>query len=99
MRLLLLPFILATGLWHWAAPAVPDPGLRYVVLFILPQIALSQGGGLLLSLMGTTSGGIGACLTALFCCVCLPVVFFGWDSGSKDDLLPEFEWGSKPPGE
>ncbi len=93
MHLLLMPFLLAARLWQWAAPTIPDPGLRYLALFILPQIALNQAGSLAVSALGTTGGSTASCLAALFCCVCVPVIFFGWGVNEEEELIPEF--GSK----
>jgi hypothetical protein len=94
VRLLLLPFLAATWLWQWAAPAIPDPGLRYVGLFILPQLAISHTLGLLLPL-ATASGasGLETC-GALFCCCCLPMLILAAmqkdEKGEKHDVVPPF---------
>ena len=98
LRFLLAPIVLATWLWNWAAPAIPDPGLRYVGLFILPQAAANHVAGMVVSVIGTTGGGLASCLTALFCCVCLPVIFFvGSDPKTEWDLIPEFGPRPDPP--
>lgn len=97
MRFLLAPFLLAARLWRLAAPAIPDPGLRYVALFILPQLALNQIGSLVLPLLvGMGGGNLSGCFLILCCCFCLPLLFYdGTNSEDEVELVPEFGSGRK----
>jgi hypothetical protein len=97
MHLLLLPFFFAAWLWRWAAPVIPDPGLRYVGLFIFPQLALSQIGSLLLPMLGVVGGpNLEGCLAVFCCCFCLPLIFFyGLNPEDEIELVPEFGSGRK----